>query len=140
LLHEAGDGHAVFRLEVAIRIRRFEHLLTLTDQVLHFTFESAVGLLIIFYSLPVDAKIKLKKGKRLPAINWHISIFAAPSVDWICLFKRPDNYRDRGGVQPFASSQHAKQPSAKARFTKADKHEKRVRPFSIEVPQEPLRV
>jgi hypothetical protein len=71
--------------------------LTLTDQVLHFTFESAVGLLIIFYSLPVDAKIKLKKGKRLPAINWHISIFAAPSVDWICLFKRPDNYRDRGG-------------------------------------------
>ena len=25
------------------------------------------------------------------------SIFPAPSVDWICLFKRPDNYRDRGG-------------------------------------------
>jgi NADPH:quinone reductase-like Zn-dependent oxidoreductase len=42
LLHEAGDGHAVFRLEVAIRIRRFGHLLTLTDQVLHFTFESAL--------------------------------------------------------------------------------------------------
>lgn len=42
LLHEAGDGHAVFRLEVAIRMRRFEHLLTLIDQVLHFTFESAM--------------------------------------------------------------------------------------------------
>jgi len=41
LLHEAGDGHAVFRLDVVLRIRRFEHLLTLTDQVLDFTFESA---------------------------------------------------------------------------------------------------
>ena len=41
-----GDGHAVFRLEVAIRIRRFGHLLTLTDQVLHFTFESAQGKII----------------------------------------------------------------------------------------------
>lgn len=41
LLHEAGDGHAVFRLEVVIRLRRFGHLLTLTDQVLHFRFESA---------------------------------------------------------------------------------------------------
>jgi hypothetical protein len=34
----------------------------------------------------------------LRAIDWHICIFPAPSVDWICLFKRPDNYRDRGGV------------------------------------------
>jgi len=41
LLHEAGDGHAVFRLEVAIRILKSGHLLTLTDQLLHFTFESA---------------------------------------------------------------------------------------------------
>lgn len=41
LLHEAGYGYAVFRLEVAIRIRRFGHLLILTDQVLHFRFESA---------------------------------------------------------------------------------------------------
>lgn len=43
LLHEAGDGHAVFRLEVVIRLRRFGHLLTLTDQVLHFRFESALS-------------------------------------------------------------------------------------------------
>lgn len=40
-LHEAGDGHAVFWHEVTIQIRRFGHLLTLTDQVLLFTFESS---------------------------------------------------------------------------------------------------
>ena len=34
----------------------------------------------------------------LRAIDWHFSIFPATSLDGICLFKRPDNYRDRGGV------------------------------------------
>ena len=38
LLHEASDGHAVFRLDVAIRICDLGHLLNLTDQVLQFTF------------------------------------------------------------------------------------------------------
>jgi hypothetical protein len=42
LLHEAGDGHVVFRLEVAARVVGFGHLMTLTDQVLHFTIKSAM--------------------------------------------------------------------------------------------------
>lgn len=48
MLHEAGGGHAVFRLGVAIRILRFRHLLTLTDRVLHFTFESAIAIYELF--------------------------------------------------------------------------------------------
>jgi hypothetical protein len=35
---------------------------------------------------------------ELRAIDWHIFIFPTPSVDWICLFKRPGNYRDRWDV------------------------------------------
>ena len=48
MLHEAGDGHAVFRFGVAIRILRYRHLLTLTDRVLHFTFESAIAIYELF--------------------------------------------------------------------------------------------
>jgi hypothetical protein len=43
VLPEAGDGHEVFRLEMSIPIRRFGHLLTLTDQMLNFTFKSALS-------------------------------------------------------------------------------------------------
>ena len=75
LLHEAGDGHAVFRLEVAIRIRRFGHLLTLTDKVLHFTFESAlkklpsiVLALISFTSFAQSTKDLVTIDKEVTAV------------------------------------------------------------------------
>jgi hypothetical protein len=57
LLHEAGDGHAVFRFEVLVRIRGFGHLLTLTDQVLHFTFESDLNHRYLYNSYYLDILI-----------------------------------------------------------------------------------
>ena len=41
MLLEAGDRHAIFGLQVLVSFGACVHWLTLTDQVLHFRFESA---------------------------------------------------------------------------------------------------
>ncbi len=41
LLLEAGDRHAIFGLQLLVTFGACVHRLTLTDQVLHFRFESA---------------------------------------------------------------------------------------------------